>query len=330
MKRRIGSLTVGLVVGTLAVALALGSLRVRDGSGRRSDANIAAAVEGAPSETTFVYSTMPGGTNGDNSELFVTTSSQEAVNISNYKGPDLAPALSSDGRQVAFASDRDDPGNLDIYVMNVDGSELKRVTADPATDTRPAWSPDGQRIVFARAVDDGTLELWIVTTGDGSEVQLTRNEVIDFSPDWSPDGKWIAFQRYVGTNLEIFRVAPDGLNETRLTNLPGEDRDPQWSPDGTAISFVRDEQETGTGAIFLMSAVDLEVRPIPLAVGVEIKEPAWADNGRGITFLAEGIGLNLRVETFSTDGHSILDARLPASFSQALEQGNLILGTDAL
>lgn len=93
------------------------------------------------------------------------------------------PALSPDGAKIAFTSNRD--GNLEIYVMNVDGSGLKRVTDSSGIDEYPTWSPDGQWIAF-HSNRDGDFEIYIARP-DGSDVrQLTNNDADDTQPSWSP------------------------------------------------------------------------------------------------------------------------------------------------
>ena len=85
---------------------------------------------------------------------------------------DNAPAWSPDGRQIAFESDRG--GGLDIYVMNADGSAVKRLTNDPATDSEPAWSLDGKSIAFW-STRDGNAEIYVTNANGRHQVNLTRH-----------------------------------------------------------------------------------------------------------------------------------------------------------
>jgi TolB protein len=91
---------------------------------------------------------------------------------------DTALAISPNGRQIAFMSRRD--GDWNIYVVNTDGTGLKQLTDDPASDGLPAWSPDGKVIAFV-SNRGGPWAVWAVTPGGGGKRQL-------FTMEGSPDG----------------------------------------------------------------------------------------------------------------------------------------------
>lgn len=93
------------------------------------------------------------------------------------------PALSPDGSKIAFTSNRD--GNEEIYVMNVDGGRLRRVTDDPGQDEYPTWSPDGQWIAF-HSDRDGDFDIYIARPNGSDLRQLTNVEGSDTQPSWSP------------------------------------------------------------------------------------------------------------------------------------------------
>jgi Tol biopolymer transport system component len=127
----------------------------------------------------------------------------DAQQLTDGEGWSRAPAWSPDGARIAFTSDRDMNGdcffhdctgwNGEIYVMNADGSDQKRLTNDPGDDSSPTWSPDGTRIAFAAlrnvrgAVDDPSenYEIYVMdAAGGGNLVQLTENTTWDWQPDW--------------------------------------------------------------------------------------------------------------------------------------------------
>lgn len=96
----------------------------------------------------------------------------------------LHPAPSPDGEKFAFASTRD--GQTEIYVVNRDGADLKRLTFDPGADSDPAWSPDSDWIAFASEAD-GDSEIFIIRADGTGLRQLTENEgVSDSLPFWAP------------------------------------------------------------------------------------------------------------------------------------------------
>ncbi len=107
-------------------------------------------------------------------------------NVSNNEAIDFKPAWSSDGKKIAFVSDRD--GDLEIYVMNADGSNSQRLTDNVAVDLNPAWSPDGEKIVFHSNYDNmSNIEIYTMNASDGTGLtRLTNDPEIDSYPDWQP------------------------------------------------------------------------------------------------------------------------------------------------
>ncbi|HUS81287.1 MAG TPA: hypothetical protein VM283_08475, partial [Armatimonadota bacterium] len=88
-------------------------------------------------------------------------------------------------QQLAFVSIRD--GNPEIYVVNADGTGLKRLTSNAAEDIRPAWSPDGGLIAFV-SDRDGDQDIWVMTPRGERQTNITNTNAFDDAPCWSPDG----------------------------------------------------------------------------------------------------------------------------------------------
>ncbi len=126
--------------------------------------------------------------------------------------PSLAP-ISLTG-QIAF--ERTVDGNTDIYLMNLDRSGLVRLTDDPAADTNPGWSPDGQRIVFMRDVA-GAGELFIMNADGSDETRLTDSPDADDFGRFSPDGRTIAF--WGGSRGQRIGVAGSWMPTARTSAL---------------------------------------------------------------------------------------------------------------
>jgi Tol biopolymer transport system component len=120
--------------------------------------------------------------------------------------------------RIAFVSNRE--GNTDIYVMNADGSQQTRLTNNPANDTDPTWSPDGQRIAFV-SDRDGIENIYMMNADGTHQVRLTNNPLNtsgDYAPTWSPDGRHIAFVSNRAGRYDIYMMNTDGSHQTRLTN----------------------------------------------------------------------------------------------------------------
>ena len=139
--------------------------------------------------------------------------------------------------RIAFASDRD--GNMEIYVMDADGGNPRRLTNSLFFDDRqPSWSPNGKRIAFV-SEREGSREIYVMDADGKNPQNLTHNPDDNEDPSWSPDGKHIAFASSRRGNWEIYVIDADGGNLRNLTNHDFLDEwDPSWSPDGTRIAFV--------------------------------------------------------------------------------------------
>ncbi|MGH7563341.1 MAG: TolB family protein [Gemmatimonadota bacterium] len=148
----------------------------------------------------------------------------------------LIPGPGPLGERIVFSSDRD--GDLEIYVMNADGSGVEQLTDDPGGDFEPAWSPDGSRIVFAsdRGQNPEFTDLYVMNADGSGVTNLTNDpptlDAFDRAPAWSSAGARIAFasDRDGFPNREIYAMNADGTGITRLTDDPAVDSDPAWSP----------------------------------------------------------------------------------------------------
>src|SRR5687768_849443 len=151
---------------------------------------------------------------------------------------DRNPAISPDGKKVAFLSNRDG-GSL--YVVNIDGTGMLKVASAPGVARGVSWSPDGTSIAFsATPGTDG--EIFVAKAAGGVVSQLTIDTNDDHSPAYAPNGT-IVFSSDRGTgptkNLELWRW--NGPNSfTRLTQTDYDELDPAFSPDGTKLAYVID------------------------------------------------------------------------------------------
>jgi len=142
---------------------------------------------------------------------------------------------SPDGQRIVFMSNRggSDLGwdGYDLYVMNADGSNLRRLTRAHGWDATPAWSPDGEHIAFTSDQDGkDNPGIWLIAP-DGTGPRRLSDQ--GARPSWSPDGKKIAFMAN-----GICVMDADGTNIQRLTHRPGDVGHPDWSPDGSKIVFT--------------------------------------------------------------------------------------------
>lgn len=159
----------------------------------------------------------------------------------------FSPAWAPDGKRMVFVREPHDGRPPRLFVADVDGTRLRRLTAPafPAEDMAPAWSPAGTDVAFLRysASTRETSDLFVVSA-DGSNLrQLTKGAALEGAPAWAPDGSQLVFSRVEGRGRaehgSLFVVNADGSGMRRLTQPTGSDVDPAWSPDGREIVFAR-------------------------------------------------------------------------------------------
>ncbi len=166
----------------------------------------------------------------------------------------FSPSWSPDGQRLAFS--RDVHGNVDVYVINTDGTGLVRLSDDPARDIGPTWSPDAAQIAFVQDANGSGFGSLSVMNADGTDVREVLTDPVPGDARWSPDGDRIVFEAPRGNNpdgpTDIFVINADGTGLTRLTDDQARDLSPCWSPDGSKIAFSSDRD--GVRQIYVMDA----------------------------------------------------------------------------
>ncbi len=192
-------------------------------------ASLTATDTNTPSPThtvTYTLTTVPTDTPSATPSLTSTPTATETS----------TPRCTGSG-EIAFVSDRE--GNFEIYIMNIDGTNLCNLTQNGSLDIDPAWSPDGSKIAFASS-RDGNYDIYVVNA-DGSDLRkLTDDPEGDTSPAWSPDGLKITFASYRSCNGQscIYVMNSDGSEQSEFRNLPVFGTSPTWSSDGSALFVV--------------------------------------------------------------------------------------------
>ena len=153
--------------------------------------------------------------------------------------------------QIAFTSTRD--GNAEIYVMDADGKNQRRLTDSPRYDGHPSWSPDGQRIAFVSQRGGFRIQIYVMDSNGENQTRLTHDGGNKREPSWSPDGQSIAFMLNNFASIQIYVMDSDGKNRTRLTD-GRHDWSPAWSPDGEMIAYESWRGEDSLSEIHLMTA----------------------------------------------------------------------------
>jgi Tol biopolymer transport system component len=182
-------------------------------------------------------------------------------------GYDAETTISRDGKLV-FTSMRD--GDLDIYTMDSDGKNVRRLTTELGYDGGPFWSHDGKQIVYRahhpqtpkdqedyktllsqNLIRPSTLEIWVMNADGSNKRQVTRNGKANFAPFFFPDGKRIIFSSNMddpkGRNFDLYKINVDGSGLERITDNDTFDGFPMFSPDGKKIVFASNRNAAARG-----------------------------------------------------------------------------------
>jgi Tol biopolymer transport system component len=186
-----------------------------------------------------------------------------------------APAMSPDGTRVAFDSDRD--GNFELYVMDADASNVRRLTSHPGRDLAPAWSPDGSRIAFmSDRAGQGFDVHWMRPDGSGVERLTTTGS--SWFPQFSPDGRFLAM--HVHRDVHLLDLATRALR--RLTVDPQNGMYPSWSNDGR-LAFM--SWRNGRTELFTMRDTGEDQQLLVTMPRGGAIDPRWSPDSRKIVFV---------------------------------------------
>ena len=210
----------------------------------------------------------------DRMELFVAKRDGSNVRrLTDAPGYDAEGSYSPDGKLIAFCSMRHafpldklspedrkrmevDPAYFgDIYLMNADGSNVRRLTSTPGYDGGPFFSPDGQRIIWRRFTEKGDTADVHTMKLDGSDVRrLTDFGAMSWAPYFHPSGRYVIFtaNKLGFANFELFIVDAEGTREpVRVTYTDGFDGLPVFSPDGTKLAWTSGRTPEKNSQIFM-------------------------------------------------------------------------------
>jgi TolB protein len=183
--------------------------------------------------------------------------SGKRTRLTSTPGYDAEATISPDGSRVVFTSVRD--GDLELYSMKLDGSDVRRLTNEPGYDGGAFYSPDSKLLVYRASRPEGdaltrynellakgliepkALDIYVMNADGTAKRRVTSNGAANFAPYFMPDGKRIVFSSNLadpkGRNFDIYVVNVDGTGLERVTLNDTFDGFPMFSPDGKKLVF---------------------------------------------------------------------------------------------
>ena len=237
-------------------------------------------------------------TRDGNREVYVMNpDGSEPVNLTHHPATDLQAVWSPTGEQILFVSDRQGAYVRDLYVMNADGSNVRRVFKKKITAwrDRPTWSPDGKQFAYQyRDRDRQKYGLYIATLGEEDAESLPYGN----SPEWSPDGSEIAcsVSHRFGARLTFLDVDTHDREQPLSDKILRWQYTPSWSAAGDRLAFSGNRH------------------PIPVILDKDLHN-AWLDkfgvylvnrDGTGLRQLVEEAGPEAMYPALSPDGSEVL------------------------
>jgi TolB protein len=179
-----------------------------------------------------------------------------ALDVQGFAPQNSLGAISPDGKRICFASNRN--GNFELYVMNVDGSNLFRLTNHPAADITPTWNPQGTQIAFT-SDRRGQPGIYLIGADGTNLTALTTDGYADRAT-WSPLGSEIAYAGRTGPALDIKVIELATRQVRQLTFSEGTNESPAFAPNGRHLAFT--STRAGKVQIFTIARDGSDLRQI--------------------------------------------------------------------
>lgn len=199
-----------------------------------------------------------------------------------------------------FAAVNKASGSKEIYVVDFDGHNPRRITRNGAINLQPSWDPSGTRLAFTSYLN-GNPDLYVANLATGAITRLSARAGINTGAAWSPSGNMLALALSPSGDPDIYTIdARSGQQLGQLTRASGIDASPAFSPDGSQIAFV--SERSGGAQIYAMATDGSGVRRVTFE-GSHNTDPAWSPLGDRIAYVSRSGVFD--VYTVRLDGKSV-------------------------
>lgn len=188
----------------------------------------------------------------------------------------------------------------DIYILDYDGANPRKVVSNGDLNLMPDWSPDGKYIAFTSYLKANP-DLFVLDLQRAMIKRVSRREGVNMSPDWSPDGNQLALTMTHGNSTDIYVMNRNGTERRQLTHELGVAVGPSWSPDGKQIAFISDR--TGTPQLYVMETTGRHNHRLSFD-GAYFANPEWSPDGKHIAY-AKVNGAGFDIYTMRADGSDV-------------------------
>lgn len=189
------------------------------------------------------------------------------------------------GRRLVYQSDA--LGRWQLFTINIDGGNPRRLIDSPGNDITPVHSPDGKSIAFV-SERDGNREVYICDADGANQRNITNNPAHDLHPSWSADSTRIIFSsnraKDDADDYDIYQMNADGSGLKQITSGPEIDTYASWSPDGRSIVTRRVIDNKSNNEVFVMNADGTNPRNLTNTPDDYDGWPVWSPDGRRIAY----------------------------------------------
>jgi TolB protein len=194
-------------------------------------------------------------------------------------------------------------GHKEVYIMDIDGANVRQLTNDKSTSIGPKFSPDGNRIAYT-TYKGGYPDIWALNLATKKRGPVAEFPGTNQSPSFSPDGATLAVILSKDGNTELYTMPSTGGTPTRLTRTRGTESTPTWSPDGSTIAFISDDR--GTPQVYTLPSSGGQPQRVNTSSSYAT-ETDWSPDGKKLSYSVRVAGGNqIAMTTLATGEQKVL------------------------